>query len=171
MKLIPLSKTGKKHKGKYFAMVDDEDFEWLNKYNWSVKLDKNGTYAQRGSYNETKLMHRIILKLSNPKIICDHIDHNGLNNQKINLRVCTYSQNNQNRIGMGTSKYLGVSKTIVKSIVKNKKYSYTYWQTSVNINGKLVYRKNFKEEKEAALAYNEAALKYHGEFTNLNIIL
>ena len=110
------------------------------------------------------MMHRVIMNtLGNMNV--DHIDHNGLNNQKENLRNCTQSENARNRTSRkgSTSKYLGVSKCH-----KIMKYGiYYYYRVKIN---QRQHVGNFKTEIEAALAYNEAALKYYGEFANLNII-
>lgn len=162
MKLIPLSKRGK-NKGKYFAMVDDEDFDYLNKTNWSLtnKKSKLSEFHYAWSGNRI-LMHRIILGVVGVGICVDHVDGNGLNNQRSNLRICTHAQNMANKKSKknGTSKYLGVHKTP----------SYGKWQAKIKHDKKRIYLGSFKNEIEAALAYNEAAIKIHGEFAKLNII-
>lgn len=159
-KLIPLTQ------GK-FAVVDAEDFEYLNQWKWFYfkPPHSNIGYARRTKHSGTKtigiLMHREIL--GNPKgIKIDHRNRNGLHNWKNNLRPSTHSENMCNQISHkgSSSKYRGVHwhkehKKWGGIIIKNKK---RYW---------LGY---FKTEKEAALAYNDAAPKYHGEFARLNEI-
>lgn len=98
MKLIPLTQ------GK-FALVDDDDFEYLNQFKWLAHLFGKNYYADSGSKG---LMHRFIMKAEKADII-DHKDRNSLNNQKTNLRKCTRSQNNANRKSAGINKYLGVT--------------------------------------------------------------
>jgi hypothetical protein len=100
MKLIPLTQ------GK-FAMVDDADFDWLNQWNWQANLIKGIWYATRG-IREPKIargiygkvvrvsMHRVILDLKDRWELGDHLDGNGLNNQRSNLRKATNSQNLRN---------------------------------------------------------------------------
>lgn len=159
MKQIKLGRSGK------FALVDDEDFETLNKVSWSIR--KYDGYAYRSFYkNRVRTnvrMHRLIMGCVNGdgKII-DHKDRNPLNNQKSNLRFCTKSENTINAPGRknSTSKYKGVS--FCKMVKK--------WQVQVTVNCKLVYNDYFLSEKEAAIAYNEAAKKHHGEFAWLNTI-
>lgn len=120
-------------------------------------------------------MHRMIL---NPpqNLFVDHKDRNGLNNQRDNLRICTASQNQKNKIATGVSKYLGVSihKNKHKIYLKKKKlyliYINEYWIAHINVNGKSIHLGLFKDEIEAAKAYNKAAKKYHGDFARLNII-
>ena len=95
MKQIPLTKNK-------FTLVDDEDYELVNKYNWYF----GAGYARS---MEKILMHRLIMKAKKGQMI-DHIDGNGLNNQRSNLRFCTHSQNMANKKGFKntSSKYKGV---------------------------------------------------------------
>ncbi len=172
MKLIPLGTTNRalKHRDKYFAQVDDEDYEWLMKYKWHLSRRLTCFYAATNIRvsNRYKMvgMHRIILNLSDPKIHTDHIDRNGLNNQRKNLRACTQSENSRNRTASGASKYLGVS---IKQYTLNNRY-YRYWVATIKVNGKNKQLGHFKNQESAALAYNSEVIKHYGEFSNLNII-
>lgn len=82
------------------ALIDDEDFEAINEFKWYANKHRNTYYALRhlpiNSSKKLCYMHRVIMKSPTRKQI-DHIDGNGLNNQKSNLRICTGSQNQQNR--------------------------------------------------------------------------
>lgn len=144
-----------------FALVDDSDYEWLNQWKWYAF--KNGTsfYAGRSITKDGArkmiLMHRIITNAKKDKMV-DHKDHNGLNNQRVNVRECTRSQNMQNQSSGGVSKYLGVG--WIKG--RNK------WEASIKSNDKRKNLGHFKTEIEAAIIYNIAARKYHGEFANPN---
>lgn len=103
-------------------------------------------------------MHRLILGLQDkPELKGDHIDGNGLNNQRSNLRIATTGQNNCNR--QTQKKYLGV-------YFNNSR---EHWVAECQSKGQ-VYRKIRDTEEEAALAYNEMASLYHGEFAKLNIV-
>lgn len=157
MKLIPLTQSK-------FAKVDDEDYDFLMQWKWHYFIGKNGhEYAVRATYIKGKkgivLMHRIVMKVFDKKEP-DHIDHNGLNNQKDNLRIATKAQNLAYRKSAknSTSKYLGVS-------WHKKKSS---WCAQISINGKTKYLGKFKSEQDAAKAYDEAAKVQHKEFANLN---
>jgi hypothetical protein len=86
----------------------------------------------------------------------DHIDHNGLNNQKSNLRICTLAENRRNRRARGKSKYLGVY------------YDNGYIRAVISVNGIQKRLGYFKIEETAAMAYDKAATIYHKEFANLN---
>jgi len=144
------------------ALVDDEDYEYLNQWNWYALKNRNTYYAQRTKTINGKecaiKMHRIIMNTPDDLEV-DHIDHNGLNCQKYNMRNCTFEQNRKNRNHCGKSKYKGVSFTSY-----NKPFS------RIKVNGKLIHLGVFDSEINAAKAYNEAAKKYYGEYANLNII-
>ena len=169
MKLIPLSKQGK-NRGKYFAMVDDVDYERVINFNWHVVEVSSLKYA---SSSHIGLLHRFILGITDPKIFVDHKDGNGLNCQRNNIRKCTSSQNQKNKKPSGTSKYLGVFIQKVIGSYKNKKGDMKtsinkYWRAEISINGTKKYIGLFKTEYEAAMAYDSLAKIHHGEFANLN---
>jgi len=147
------------------ALVDDDDFEYLNQFKWCANKLRNTFYAIR-TLKKTKIsMHREIMKTqleNNIGKIIDHIDGYGLNNQKYNLRTCTSAENSRNRHFVNNSSgYLGVFK------IKSKKEK---WKAQIVVNKKSIYLGIFKDKKDAAKAYNEAAIKYHGEFARPNII-
>lgn len=150
--------------GDYFAIVDDEDFERVNQYTWSVNVTKTNTYARRYDYSsgvrvEVK-MHKFILGVSDD--IVDHKNNDGLHNYKSNLRIATKQQNNfncRNRIGC-SSRFKGVSWH--KGIGKFFAY--------IGHNYKRINIGYFTDEVEAAMAYNRKAIELFGEFARLNEI-
>jgi hypothetical protein len=108
-------------------------------------------------------MHRVVLNISDGKKIVDHKNHDGLDNRKENLRVCTNAENMANtkpRKG-SSSKYLGVHWN-----KESKK-----WQAQIEKGNKSTYLGLHVSEEAAAEAYNEAAIRIHGEFAYLNKIL
>ena len=142
------------------ALVDDHDFEWLNQWRWYAYRGVYSYYAIRDVYINKKYvhirMHRLILGASG-KILIDHKDRNGLNNQRDNLRLCNNSQNCVNKCKKkGSNTYKGVS-------TYHKK-----WRAYISFNKKWHHLGYFTSEIEAAKAYNEAAKIYHKEFANLN---
>ena len=142
------------------ALVDDEDFEYLNQFKWCVTKSKNlrTFYAQREYHSNTIIMHRVIM--GTPKgTFVDHIDHNGLNNQKSNLRNITPHQSAFNRQKPNintTSKYKGVC------------YDKGHFKATIKKDGKSRHIGSFKTEFEAALAYDIMAKELFGEFACLN---
>ena len=99
--------------GKY-ALVDDEDYEYLNQWKWYVRNDNDNWYAVRnkrvGDKQKTILMHRVILEVNNNQSV-DHINNDSLDNRLENLQIITHRENvNKDKKG-GTSKYRGVSLT------------------------------------------------------------
>jgi len=140
------------------VLLDDEDFALVSNYTWCVTNGRGTFYSHTKIKDKTVYMHRLILGLTDPKIPCDHIDHNGLNNQRNNIRACTQSQNLCNRSPNknGSSKYLGVS------------WDKEHRKWKVLIHNKFLGR--FNLETDAAKAYNKAAKEIHGEFANLNSI-
>jgi hypothetical protein len=97
-------------------------------------------------------------------MLIDHLDGNTFNNQKKNLRICTHSENMRNsKIPINnTSGYKGVS--LIKNTITEK------WMATIRFNNKKNYLGSFNDPVDAARAYNEAALKYHGEFAHINKI-
>jgi len=151
----------------YKTMVDDEDFEWLNQWKWHLKNTGKNLYAARGIWDNDRgnnrfiRMHRLIMGASG-SIQVDHINRNTLDNRRCNLRLCDNAQNHWNS-GVkrnNTSGFKGVD-----WLKKNKK-----WRARLHFHGKEVHIGCFKNKLDAALAYNEAALKYFGEFARLNKI-
>ena len=149
--------------GKY-AIVDPDDFERLNKHKWYAVKNTNTFYALRNKRVGKKYislgMHRQILHPPE-NLMVDHINHNGLDNRKANLRLATCAQNTYNRKQFRkdkTSKYTGVSW---------RKYK-KKWAAIICYKRKNIIIGYFKDEKQAAKAYDKAAKKYHGEFASLN---
>jgi hypothetical protein len=107
-------------------------------------------------------MHREILglKYGDPRQ-CDHRNHNGLDNQRDNLRICTCAQNQYNQVPQRnrSSAFKGV----------DWRRDCNKWRAKIQINCRRIHLGNFESEIEAAYAYNRAAVKYFGEFASINI--
>lgn len=143
------------------TLVDDEDYERVSQYKWFAHKENIRFYAWGRINKKIIKLHRFIMNIHNPKILVDHINGNGLDNRKENLRFCSASQNNFNRKPIkNISGYKGVRKEL-----KSKN-----WSARIYMNYKEKYLGSFITKEDAAKAYNEAAIKYFGEFANLNII-
>jgi hypothetical protein len=147
----------------YKALVDDEDFEYLNRFNWCISHG----YAVRKQKNGKGLvlMHRVILgrKLGRELLKSEKVDHvngNGLDNTRNNLRAATHKQNIRNsaKAAGGTSRFKGVS--------WHKKSN--KWQALIGVNGKVIHLGHFDDEIEAAKKYDMAALLWFGRFARTN---
>ncbi|GAB4486607.1 MAG: hypothetical protein OHK0019_00560 [Saprospiraceae bacterium] len=151
MKKIPLTQG-------LFAIVDDEDYEELMKYKWSADKGNSTYYAQRTIIAQRKnvRMHRQIIGVTNPKLDVDHKNGNGLDNRRENLRVCTRSFNNAN------SKTPKDNKSGHKGVCWDKERK----RWAVRIGRKHIGR--YKDLRDAALAYNKAAIEIYGEFARIN---
>lgn len=143
-----------------FALVDDEDFEWLNQWKWTY--DGNNGYAKRNIKDKKLYMHRLILNTPKGKV-SDHKNGNKLDNRKINLRICTYSQNGMNKMiqSNNSSGYRGVK--------WHKQVR--LWEARIKKNGEQIFLGLYNNNIEAGIVYNWAALKYFGEFAKFNDIL
>jgi hypothetical protein len=158
---IPLSLKGK-NKGKYVAIVDDEDYERISSFQWHVMLnDGKHIYAarQKPMLNKRKhvLMHREILGIEDETFI-DHADRNGLNNTRENLRAATNSQNQGNRTVNHQSR-LGL-----KGVQHRRKK----FRAAINHQGKHIFIGSFPTPEEAARAYDRKSLELFGEFAKTN---
>jgi len=151
-KLIPLTQ------GK-FAIVDAEDYDWLNKYKWYASRAKRTYYARGTIKGKHVRMHRLILDAP-PHLFVDHINCNGLDNRRKKLRLCTHFQNQQNRRPSlnGKSKYKGVCWS-----KRHKKF-----RARITYNRKSYHLGLFDSEIDAAKAYDKKALELFGEFAYLN---
>jgi hypothetical protein len=150
------------------TVVDDDDYEWLSQYKWQTLQRADGSVAamrktssREPSSKRTVFMHRAITKAA-PDMVVDHINHDTLDNRKCNLRVCTDSQNTKNckASKSNTSGYKGVSR-----YVDGKR-----WFAQITVNWKHFHLGIFDNKHDAARAYNEAAIIYHGDFCYLNHI-
>lgn len=159
--LPPNSKAIPLTQGK-FAIVDKDDYGFLMHWKWCFNAQG---YASRSQHvtgtrkPQIILMHRLILQTPEG-IATDHANQNKLDNRRCNLRFCNNSKNAMNRDGRKnkTSKYKGVCWH-----KENKR-----WRVTINANKHQIYVGNYLLEIDAALAWNEAAKKYHGEFAVLN---
>lgn len=140
--------------------VDDFAYDTLNQFTWRIWERGRYKYAING---QGQKMHRMIMYvLEKPKILVDHIDGNGLNNQKHNLRLCNNADNAKNR------KMSSKNTTGYKGLYCNKTTG--KYMSFCTGNGIRECSDYFIEDYKAALAYNDIAIRLHGKFARLNVL-
>lgn len=140
------------------VLVDDCDWEWLRQYEWRVRRDHRVYYAQRRVRRTYVQMHREIL--SAPTGACvDHVNGDGLDNRRVNLRLASTAQNGANRAStLGRERLKGVS--FHRQAGR--------WQAQLKVDGRTLYLGLFDAADAAARAYDAAAAAAFGDFARLN---
>ncbi len=144
-------------KNKGISIVDDEDYEWLSQRPWHIGSAFYAT-GPKGEFMHREILLKYNLLIKNKKKEVDHINRNKLDNRKENLRMVSRSINCLNRI----------SKNKYKGIKYLKKYN--YWLTRLQIHGKLLIKRVFDNEYDAALAYDLVLAANIKELLPKNII-
>lgn len=171
--------------GQYYATVDDTDYDMVSAHKWHTNRDQHTTYARStikrpNNKQKTIYMHRMIMGLLNApyNIYVDHIDGNGLNNCRNNLRITDSSGNQQNLRKRIPTKWTSIYKGVhYKGHSKSNP-----WVAQITIpkqpidgirpkgRGKVRWLGSYKTQEEAALAYNQAAIELFGPMAHLNTI-
>lgn len=143
----------------FTAVVDAEDVPKLEGFCWHVHVDKTNVYARRTEHlpdgsRKTVSLHRAIIECPDDKVV-DHKDGNGLNNIKVNLRVCDPVENAQN-LKLYESNSTGAPGV--------QHYSGGRYRAQIRHNTKLIHLGLFDTIEEASSAYEVAKRKLHGEF-------
>lgn len=144
------------------CIVDDDDYDFLNQWNWKAVRSKSNIYAGRnagcvnGKWN-TVLMHRLLLDAKRGEQV-DHVNHKTLDNRRSNIRLCNQSQNNANGRGYKNraSKFKGVSR------------NGSGWIARIKKDGVCIRLGTYRDEEAAARAYDAKALEVFGEFAHTN---
>lgn len=152
MKLIPLTKG-------FHAKVDDEHFESLNQYHWCYDHGYAVRVERRDGRKHKISMHRQITGAPKGTLV-DHWNLDTLDNQLHNLRIATKAQN------MCNMARTAANKTGYKGVWWDKQRQ--RYRATITLNRKRIHLGRFVDPRDAAIAYNQAALQYHGKFARLN---
>jgi len=139
------------------AVIDDVDRSLIDGIRWHVQINKSGVmYAVTYSLGRKKIyMHRRLLGLTDSAIHVDHIDGNGLNNVRANIRVCNHAENSRNQsIRVNNSSGF-------KGIWKHQKGK---WQAKIVKEGRSFHLGTFESPEAAQAAYANASAMIHGEY-------
>ena len=147
--------------GNTFAIIDADDLPKLDGYVWARQNAPGLCYAVGGPKGARIKMHHLILGAPQEGLVIDHIDGDGLNNQRHNLRFCTHAQNMKNRKGTtgSTSKFKGV-------FLRRGR-----WAAQIKSDGVRYALGTFHSQVKAARAYDRAAKQIHGDFARTNVDL
>lgn len=141
------------------TIIDDDMFDYLNQWKWY----NHSGYARRDIIIDGRKksihMHRVIANTPEG-METDHINNNGLDNRRINLRICTHAQNRMNNKIQSNNKsgFAGVS------WYKRDKT----WAANIELNGKAYYLGRYNNIEDAINAYKEKAIELFGEFAPLD---
>lgn len=152
---IPLTNGG-------VALIDDADYHLVSGKRWHWRTNKGGLtrYASHSHKGRTVFMHRVILGLTDPHTFTDHVNHNGLDNRRCNLRPATPAQSQYNMplSKANSSGYKGVTFYKDRGV----------WRAAIKVNRRSFHLGHFPCPLAAALAYDIAARTYFGHFACLN---
>lgn len=142
------------------CLIDLEDVDLVKNIKWHKSDLQKSTYYCVSNHKQWKRIHRLILGITDPNVFVDHINHNGLDNRRSNLRVCTNQQNICNCHIPKNNK--SGCKGVYWSEERHK------WCAQITINNKTKLLGRFTDYEDAVEARNKAAEKYYGEFANEN---
>ena len=141
-------------------LVDQEDLEKIAavSFYWNILKRKTDNKAYTFDNGKTVYLSRVIMNPVDGMVV-DHINGNGLDNRKINLRICTQAQNTRNRTVSAGRKYKGITQRTNKS-----------YRVRITVDGRCINVGDYLTEEKAIVAYNKAAIKYHGEYAKLIVL-
>lgn len=159
MKHIKLTKS-------QIAIVDDKDFELVNKYKWHnrggiIPYVCRSIYV-KGKNPKSEYLHRMLMKPKKGYFV-DHINGDTFDNRRRNLRLLSNAENCRNRTRLNKNNRSGF-----RGVCKWKNSN--NWCSQITYNKKVIYLGSFKDKVDAAKAYNDAAKTYFGEYAQLNPI-
>lgn len=145
------------------ALIDHADVPLIEGYRWRPLHSTHTTYVHAWQGQTHIYLHRLLM---NPPegLTVDHVNRDGLDNRRVNLRLATHSQNHGNR---GPDRRAAGNSSSFKGVWRKRKR----WCATIHYQGKTRYLGTFDTQEQAALAYDAAALATWGEFARLNFPL
>jgi hypothetical protein len=144
------------------TIIDRADYDAVRKYKWYAHSNGSGNYYVKRNGGKDGVIG-LANSLMNPPegLIVDHINGDGLDNRRENLRICTHAENMRNRrkLKQGRSQYKGV-----------RLEPSGRWRAVIKYEGEMIHIGCFDTENQAAIAYNEKAVILFGKYAHLNII-
>lgn len=140
-----------------FALIDDADAERASQFKWYTQRNGDHYYAFTKPGGKPLSLHRFLMS-AKPGEWIDHINNNGLDCQRSNMRLCTHAQNMRNRKIHRTN----------RSGYKGVDWHNSMWRAKLRVDNQNIELGYYRDVRDAARAYNRAALKYHAEFARLN---
>ena len=161
---------GRKASYELSVYVDEEDYQTLKLWDYSLRrhIGHNTTYVSAHKNGKAVLLHRLLMGLENgpTSIYVDHIDFNGLNNSRTNLRLTDNSGNTRNK-----RKYLSAkTSSVYKGVSFDSNNKTNPWRAYIRLLGKLKHLGFYRTQEEAAMSYNKAAIEHFGDMANPNIL-
>ncbi len=160
---IPLINFNKKIEN--WTIVSMNDYPKISSCKFHIYKRRDGKFYASSTINGTNVpIHQLILGKAPEGCVIDHINNNGLDNRRSNLRFATFAQNSQNRLkkmGKYSSDYTGVTYCHI----------YNNYRSTISYKGKYIHIKRFSTEIEAAKAYDIYAIHYYGVHSKTNNLL
>ncbi|HZV35101.1 MAG TPA: HNH endonuclease [Verrucomicrobiae bacterium] len=147
------------------TLIDDCDFDLVSQFKWCASKGKNGNYYAATKFPGAKsltLLHRLIMDCPAGSVV-DHINGDGLDNRRENLRICSMAQNNVNRVSnRNTSGFRGVYFLNKPGLKK------PWYARAGSRKGKMIHGGYFATPAEAARRYDDLARELFGQFAKTN---
>lgn len=148
----------------FVGLLSREDSSLFETKSWNAHRSPSGGWSVTGTY--AKKLHREVLGASAKGLVVDHINGNPFDNRRQNLRACANSDNVKNQKLRRDPNKRSAFKGVTRAFTKMER-----WTAQINANGKHHYIGIYATEIEAARAYDEAAMRLHGEFARTNASL
>ena len=147
------------------VLLDEEDLHLMESTSWFIRRSGGTSYVQHNTYagheySGYESLHRLIAGCGQGDVV-DHINGNGLDNRRCNLRICSHAENLRNR------KIHANNNSGFKGVYFDRSLSVRPWRAQIRVAGKKFNLGRYSTAEEASQAYKKAAVRLHGEFARL----